>query len=75
MMWFGDAMHAGWGIAGTVMMSAFWLGLLGLIWVTVARLTGRDAHREDRPEDILKRRLARGEIDLDEYQRLREQLR
>ena len=62
-------------IAGMSMMAVFWLGLLALIWLVVARLTGRREHGLDRPEDILKTRLARGEIELADYERLREELR
>ena len=46
-----------------------------MIWLVVARLTGSREHGPDRPEDILKTRLARGEIELADYERLREQLR
>ncbi len=75
MMWFGNGFDSGWMIAGMSMMAVFWLGLLALIWLVVARLTGRREHGLDRPEDILKTRLARGEIELADYERLREELR
>ena len=75
MMWFGDGFDGGWMNAGMSMMAVFWLGLLALIWLIVARLTGRREHGSDRPEDILKTRLARGEIELADYERPREQLR
>ncbi|MGH3476041.1 MAG: SHOCT domain-containing protein [Nocardioidaceae bacterium] len=52
--------------------------LWGLLIVTVYRLVtrsphGTDAGRDD-PRRILARRLARGEIDADEYRRLRAEL-
>lgn len=68
----GNGWGMGWG--GWLFMGLFWLVLLGLILFLVVRLlpgagsagTGRPP--EETPEDILDKRFARGEIDLDVYQ-------
>lgn len=72
MYWYGTGMN-GWAYAlMTISMILFW----GLI-ITVAIVAGRRLLREERlpsgapstPEDVLAMRLARGEIDEDEYER------
>jgi putative membrane protein len=76
MGWYGAGM--GWG--GWVAMGLFWLVLLGVILYLVVRLlpagsgggTGRE--RPESPEEILDRRFARGEIDIETYQQQREAL-
>lgn len=75
MYYSGDWAWWAW-IPMTVVMALFW-GLL--IWAVVTLVRGRGfftspaepAEREARssPEDILAERLARGEIDVDEYER------
>lgn len=74
MGWYGDGM----GYAAWMIMGIFWLVLLGvIIWAVVRLLPRRDPDptaRAETPEDILDRRLARGEIDLDTYQVLRSAL-
>lgn len=67
----------GWWVLMTVGMVAFWaLIVYALVWLA----RGRPGDRGERtppepppepPETILKRRLAGGEISLDEYERLR----
>lgn len=68
MMGYGWGM--GWG--GWVFMGLFWLLFLGVLLFLVIRLlpaTGGFARpREDTPEEILDKRFARGEIDLQTYQ-------
>jgi len=70
MGWYGGGMGAGAWAA----MGLFWLVLLGLIIWAVVRLlpvgSGSSGTRatEDSPEEILDRRFARGEIDLETYQ-------
>ncbi len=58
------------------------MGLMGLIWIALIVLgfylvyvfiNGKGARRSD-PLDILKERLARGEITEEEYDRLKEKL-
>lgn len=71
MYWYGSEM-SGWGYAlMTISMILFW----GLI-ITLAVVVGRRLLLEERPpgaapstpEDVLAMRLARGEIDEDEYE-------
>jgi putative membrane protein len=68
MGWYGGGM----GYGAWMFMGLFWLVLLGLvIWAVVRLLPDRrhDQRRDvDSPEEILDRRFARGEIDLDTYQ-------
>ena len=58
-------MSWGWGVLMTIAM----LAILGLIIFGAVALW-RD-RRSESPADVLKQRLARGEITLDEYERLR----
>jgi putative membrane protein len=69
------------GAGGWVLMALFWVALVALIIWLVARLfprgadDGRDVReRSDTPRDILDRRLATGELDVETYEELREQL-
>lgn len=78
MFWYGDGM-SGWGYAFmSVSMILFW-GLVVLGIVALVRYLGRAARpmgAPDRPtpEQLLAERLARGEIDEDEYRRRRDAL-
>jgi len=72
--WYGGMTAGGW-----VFMALFWIALIALIvWVGTRLFPAREA-RDDggvqRPEDLLDRRLARGEIDPETYDKLRDQLR
>lgn len=49
--------------------------LVLLVWVIVRAVGGSPGRGEDSPEQILKRRYARGELDREEYQRRLEDLR
>ena len=82
MFWYGNAGWPFWEVALMwVGMIAFW-GLL--IWAVYALVTGvtrrpssgagGEEHRGDDAVRILDGRLARGEIDTDEYRRLRDVL-
>jgi putative membrane protein len=58
---------------------ALWWGfglvvLVLLVWL-LAKAVGGTSTRDDTPEQILKRRYAKGEIDRDEYQRRLEDVR
>lgn len=70
MGWYGNGM----GFAGWFFMGLFWLVLLGvIIWAVVRLLPNRQQPSGGRsiaetPEEILDRRFARGEIDLEAYQ-------
>ncbi len=63
-----DSMQDWWWVMA-LGMTIFW-GLV--IWAVVRVMSDR---REQSPDDILRRRLAAGEITDDEYQRLRSMLR
>lgn len=76
MGWYGGGM--GWG--GWLMMGLFWLLLLAVIVFAVVRLLPGSGpsgpHREstpgrESPEEILDRRFAQGEIDVETYQQQR----
>ncbi|GHE38767.1 hypothetical protein GCM10018771_18990 [Streptomyces cellulosae] len=72
------------GWAWMAFMPLLWIVLIGLVVWAVVRLTqhggGRDDGREGRepwretPEEILDRRFASGEIDVDAYTEARERL-
>ena len=68
MHWYGDGMYA----VVWLFMGLFWLVILGLAVVLVVRLMstgGATRWRSgERPLDILDRRFARGEVDLETYQ-------
>jgi putative membrane protein len=69
MGWYGSGM----GFGAWLLMGVFWLVLLGLIIWAVVRLLpdrsdGGGGARLESPEEILDRRFARGEIDLETYQ-------
>lgn len=71
MGWYGGGM--GW--AGWVFMGLFWIALLALIiWLVIKLLPGTSRSappgppQAESPLDILDRRFARGEIDLETYQ-------
>jgi putative membrane protein len=67
------------GFGGWLFMGLFWLVLLGVIIYAVVRLLpthdgpARSSATES-PEEILDRRFARGEIDVETYQMQREAL-
>jgi putative membrane protein len=72
----------GMGGAGWFLMTVFWVGLIAAIIWAVANLFPRrtssepgSVERSERPEEILDRRLARGEIDSATYDELRAKLR
>ena len=69
--------------AGWIFMALFWVLLIvGIIWaITQITSSRRDTAEsastrpDDRPDTILARRLARGEIDVETYESLRDALR
>lgn len=73
MDWYG-----GMGAGGWILMTLFWVALIGLIvWIAGHLFPTRETRAGEpgeRPEELLDRRLARGEIDPDTYDRLREKL-
>ena len=79
MMWYwGGGVHW-WGwLLGTIAMVAFWGLVIWAIWYFVTAVTRRPEDRSQArsdPKAILDERLARGEIDAEEYRRLRDVLR
>jgi len=73
-----DGWYGGMGAGGWIFMTLFWVALLVLIVWVGTRLFPTRGERGDeleRPEDLLDRRLARGEIDPETYDTLREKLR
>lgn len=79
-------MMDGWGggmsAAGWILMGLFWvLLILVVVWAVTQLLPGRRAEQprepepdDDSPDAILARRLARGEIDIQSYDALRDRL-
>ncbi|HKF75621.1 MAG TPA: hypothetical protein VKF59_05720 [Candidatus Dormibacteraeota bacterium] len=75
MMWyFGSGMSAWTWIVGTLTMLLFWGGLAVLVVWAVSAVTGRRG-AEESAEELLKRRLAAGQISLEDYERMRSALR
>lgn len=81
MMWYwGGGVHW-WGwLFGFIVMVVFWGLVIWGVWYLVSSLSRRPVHPpaapppHDDPRRILDARLARGEISVDEYQRLRHTL-
>ncbi len=72
----------GMGVAGWFLMTVFWVALIAaIVWAVANLFPGRGSgeptpvERSERPEEILDRRLARGEIDSSTYDELRTKLR
>lgn len=70
----------GMGAAGWLLMALFWIALVALVVFAVVRLfprtepTPSTGERVEEPREILKRRLASGEIDVDTYEQLSEKI-
>lgn len=64
MMWMG---WGGWWM--TMSMVLFWVGIVALVVWGFRSLEPGDGERVDRPRRILEERLARGEIDDEEFSR------
>jgi len=69
----------GMGVAGWLLMTVFWVVLIaGIVWAVVNLTPSRrdgSTGMPERPEEILDRRLAAGEIDAPAYEELRSKLR
>lgn len=75
MMGYGGMGWGGMGVGGMIGMVVFWLVLIALIvWAISRLLPGRQMRQsqpqpgQETPEEILDRRFARGEVDLETYQ-------
>lgn len=75
MMGYYGAGMAGWlWVVNALVTIVFWGGLIALgVWL-FRRVTGERVRGEDSAEEILKRRLAAGEITSEEFERLRKTL-
>lgn len=77
-----DGWDTGMGVAGWTLMIVFWTALVALVGLAITRLfpSSRDDRSADQgtspesPQRLLDGRLARGEIDIETYERLREVL-
>jgi putative membrane protein len=76
-----NGINDGMGAGGWVLMSVFWVALVAAIVWAAAALSSRAHHATttvgplERPEELLDRRLASGEIDEATYDALRGKLR
>jgi putative membrane protein len=69
-------MWGGWGLAMMIMMLVFWGVLIAGVVLAIRWLAGQgERSRSDRALDILRERYARGEIDKDEFEAKRRDLR
>jgi putative membrane protein len=77
MYWDNGHMDAGWGVVMMVSMLAFWVLIaLAVVWFARTVATPRPHHPPEQPSvaptagarRILAERLARGEIDTEDYQ-------
>jgi putative membrane protein len=69
-------MWGAWGIGMMVMMLVFWGVVIAGVVFAIRWLAGRgERSRSDRALDILRERYARGEIDKDEFEAKRRDLR
>ncbi len=66
----GWHMDSGWWIVMVVMMVLFWGGVIAVVVWGIRQFTG-DRRRDGSPLDIAKKRLARGEITKEEFDRIR----
>jgi putative membrane protein len=71
-------MGFGWGMGyGWIIMLVFWVLLVGLVVWAVSRLAPRSMSGSGRREttlEVLQRRLANGEISVEEFVRIRDEL-
>ncbi len=70
--WYGGGMMVGMGL----LMIVFWVAVIAGIVLLVRWLVGQREHKQppDTPLEILKRRYARGEIDQETFQRMKQEL-
>lgn len=73
MMYWDGHDGGGWVVGMAIMMIVFWGSITALIWVGVRALLNRPPQagptNRQEPRDILAERLARGEIEPEEFQR------
>ena len=68
--WHHGDIGTGWWIVMMIGMVAFWaLVIYGIVWLVQQVAAGARGPGRQSPREILEERLARGEIDVDEYER------
>ncbi len=77
-MMYWDGNGGGWAVGMVILMILFWGSIVVLLWVGVRALSNRPTQvgsmDRQNPRDILAERLARGEIEPEEFQRRLEML-
>ena len=69
-MWHHGDIGTGWWIVMMIGMLAFWvLVIVGIVWLVRNAAAGGGAVKRASAREVLDERLARGEIDIDEYDR------
>lgn len=73
---FTSSWCGGMGVGGWLVMLLFWGAFLGLaVWAVTRMFTpAGSSQTSDDPMEELERRLAAGELDLDTYRRIRDEL-
>ncbi|OFW49742.1 MAG: hypothetical protein A2163_11020 [Actinobacteria bacterium RBG_13_35_12] len=82
MMWpnMMGGLFGGWSIVGMILMFVFWAllitGIILLIVWIVRRVSypGRDLSRTDKAMEILKERYARGEINKEDFEKMKKDM-
>jgi putative membrane protein len=70
-----DGFGGGWWIPMIVGMILFWgLVIVGIVWLVRGGLGPRDDSRRMSPSDLLERRLAEGDLTVEEYRERRASL-
>jgi len=76
MHWFSDYGHPmGYGF-GWLFMVLFWAAIILLVFYVVKQLTRKNGaeKKENRAEEILKERYAKGEISREEFERMKKEI-
>jgi putative membrane protein len=72
-------LHGGWGVEMGIGMTIFWIVLIAVIIIiaksAVSGSSEQTQHTSASALDILKKRYARGEIDEDEFERKKSELK
>lgn len=72
MFWDGGGTITGWAVGMMLLMLLVWGSVVALVWVGIRELVQRrpdTGPRPPSPQEVLAHRLARGEIDPEEYRR------
>lgn len=74
MMWNDDPTGADW-VFMVIAMTSVWVVIALVVWMAIRSAARQDARHDEDPVEVLERRLARGEIDAEEFERCRAALR